>query len=60
MIRTLIRLAVLGAVGSWLADTWLRRRAGGGPPPPFASLVVIDAPIERVWTALADIEGQPR
>lgn len=60
MIRTLLRLGILGAVGSWLVDTWLRRRAGGGPPPPFATLVVIDAPIERVWTALADIEGQPR
>ncbi|MEO6207771.1 MAG: SRPBCC family protein [Candidatus Limnocylindrales bacterium] len=60
MIRTLIRLLLLGALGGWFADIWLRSRAGGGPPLPFASLVVIDAPIERVWTALADIEGQPR
>lgn len=60
MIRAVLRLALVGAVAGWLADTWLRRRAGGGPPPPFASLVVIDAPIARVWTALADVEGQPR
>lgn len=60
MIRALLRLAIVGAAVAGLTDAWLRRRAGGGPPPPFASLVVIDAPIERVWTALADIEGQPR
>ena len=23
-------------------------------------MIVIDAPIERVWAELADIEGQPR
>lgn len=60
MIRAVLRLALVGAVAAWLADTWLRRRAGGSPPPPFSSLVVIDAPTERVWAALADIEGQPR
>lgn len=60
VIRAVIRFALAGAVAGWLADTWLRRRAGGGPPPSFASLVVIDAPIERVWAAIADIEGQPR
>lgn len=60
MIRGILRFAILGAVTGWLADRWLRQRAGGGPPPPFSSLVVIDAPIERVWAALADIEGQPR
>lgn len=59
MIRAVLRLALVGAVAGWLADMWLRRCAGGGPPPPFSSLVVIDAPIERVWAALADIEGQP-
>lgn len=60
MIRPVLRLALAGAVAGWLADTWLRRRAQGGPPPPFSSLVVIEAPIERVWAALADIESQPR
>lgn len=59
-IRVLFRLGLLGAIVAWLADRWLRGRAGGAAPAPFASLVVIDAPIERVWTELADIEGQPR
>ena len=35
-------------------------RAAGAPPGRSARLIVIDAPIERVWAALADIEGQPR
>lgn len=60
MIRIITRLAALGALAGFLADRWLRDRAAGGPPPPLASLVVIDAPIERVWAELADIEGQPR
>jgi uncharacterized membrane protein len=60
VIRALIRLAILGLIGGWLVDRWMRDQAGGGPPPPLSSLVVIDAPIERVWAELADIEGQPR
>lgn len=60
MIRALVRLGLLGAVLAWLADTALRRRSGGAPPAPFRSLAVIDAPIERVWTELVDIDGQPR
>lgn len=60
MIRGLLRLGFLGVVVAWLVDATLRRRAEGRPPGPFRSLAVIDAPIERVWTELADIEGQPR
>lgn len=60
MIGLLLRLASLGLVAGWLVDRWLRHRAAGGPPAPFASLAVIDAPIERVWAELADVEGQPR
>ena len=60
MIGLLVRLALFGLIAGWLADQWLRRRADGAPPPPFSSLVVIDAPIERVWSELTDIEGQPR
>ena len=59
MIRGILRLTVLGLAVGFIADRWLRGRAGGLPPLPFSSLVVIDAPIERVWTALADIEAQP-
>ena len=60
MIRVLARLGLMGLVIGWIADRFLARRTGVGAPPPFASLVVIDAPIERVWAVLADIEGQPR
>ena len=59
LIRGFLRLTVLGLIVGFVADRWLRGRADDMPPPPFSSLVVIDAPIERVWTALADIEAQP-
>ena len=60
MIRGIVRLGLVGLVVGWVVEAWLTRRAGGGPPPPFRSLAVIDAPIDRVWAELADIEGQPR
>ena len=60
MIRGLLRLGILGLTGAALADRFLARRADGLPPAPISSIVVIDAPIERVWEELADIEGQPR
>jgi uncharacterized membrane protein len=60
VIRGLLRLGLVGVVLGWIADTALRRSAAGDAPRPFRSLVVIDAPIERVWMELADIEGQPR
>jgi hypothetical protein len=60
MIRAVIRLGFIGTVLVWLADAGLRRSAGDGPPAPVSSLVVIDAPIDRVWWELADIEGQTR
>jgi uncharacterized protein YndB with AHSA1/START domain len=60
MIHVLARSALVGLVIGWIVDQWLERRAAGGPPPAIASLIVIDAPIERVWRVVADIEGQPR
>lgn len=60
MIRGVLRLGLLGAALAFVVDAALRRRADGGSPAPFRSLAVIDAPIERVWTELADVEGQPR
>ena len=60
-VRGLLRLALLGLgprAGS--LDRVLRRADGDAPPAPIPSLIVIDAPIERVWAELADIEGQPR
>ena len=60
MIRAVLRLAVVGGAIGWLIDRWLADRRAGAPPEPVRSLVVIDAPIARVWAELADIEGQPR
>jgi uncharacterized membrane protein len=60
VIGGLLRLGLVAVVIGWLVDTALRRRADGASPGPFRSLAVIDAPIERVWAELADIEGQPR
>ncbi len=60
LIRGLLRICLLGATAAVTLEGWLQRRADGRPPPPFSSLAVIDAPIERVWAVLADIEGQPR
>jgi len=60
VIRGLLRLVVAGALVGWLVDRWLADRRGGAAPEPIRSLVVIDAPIERVWAELTDVEGQPR
>lgn len=60
MIRFLIRAAIVGSAVGWLADRWLASRAAGAGPARIRSLVVIDAPIERVWQELVDVEGQPR
>jgi uncharacterized membrane protein len=60
VIRAVLRLALVGLGATWMADRVLRARAMGAAPPPIGSLVVIDAPIDRVWAELADIEGQPR
>ena len=60
MIRALVRLVVIGGALAWLLDAALGRRARGSPPEPIELLTVIDAPIERVWDELVDIEGQPR
>jgi uncharacterized membrane protein len=59
-LRGLAAVAGLGAAIAWLVDRVLAGKAESGQPPPFRSLIVIDAPIERVWAVLADVEGQPR
>ncbi|HEX5589417.1 MAG TPA: SRPBCC family protein, partial [Candidatus Limnocylindrales bacterium] len=59
LIRLVIRLAPLGILGAWLLDRRLRGRAGEAGPEPITTSVVVDAPIERVWAVLADIERQP-
>ena len=58
MIRGLVRLGLFGAAAAYTVDralAWVARE-----PEPIRSLVVIDAPIQRVWEVVADIEGQPR
>lgn len=60
MIRHLARLGILAAIGAWLAERNLAMAAHGRPPAPVRTFVVIDAPIDRVWAEVADIEGQPR
>ena len=59
MIR---RLAVVGTSALGLAaaaDRWLASRRGEVPEP-IRSLIVIDAPIDRVWEVVSNIEEQPR
>jgi uncharacterized protein YndB with AHSA1/START domain len=60
VIRGAIRLALVGAGISYALDRILKDQANGAEPEPIQSMIVIDAPIERVWEAVADIEGQPR
>src|SRR5215203_5380910 len=60
MVAALIRLGLAGGIVASLADRLLALRAAGAGPPPLEMLAVIDAPIERVWAELIDIEGQPR
>jgi uncharacterized membrane protein len=60
MIARLVGLVALTGLLAWAVDGWLRRRQPDGEVPPIRSLAVIDAPIERVWAELVDIEAQPR
>jgi uncharacterized membrane protein len=60
MIRGLLRVGLVGRGIGWIVDRVLATRAGDDGPDPIRSVIVIDAPIDRVWGILADIEGQPR
>jgi uncharacterized protein YndB with AHSA1/START domain len=61
LVRRLVRLGLVGLVVAWVVEQALRTRRGpDAPPPPFQARIVLDAPIERVWDALVDIEAQPR
>jgi uncharacterized membrane protein len=60
VIGALLRLGLLATAAAWLVDRRLAERRVGALPAPIRSLVVVDAPIERTWAVLADVEGQPR
>ena len=60
MIRGLLGLGAVATGAAAAADRWLAARSGSGLPPSIDSLVVIDAPIERVWDVVSDIPSQPR
>ena len=60
MIRGAVRLALVGAGIGYAIDRVLAEQAKGEQPEPIHSLIVIDAPIERVWAVIADLEDQPR
>jgi len=60
MIRGAFRLALVGAGISYALDRILADQSAGAAPDAISSMIVIDAPIERVWEELADIEGQAR
>ena len=59
MIGRLIVLGGLAGGAAVLADRWLAARSDDRVPDPIRSMVVIDAPIDRVWAVLSDIERQP-
>lgn len=59
MIRGAVRLALVGAGIGYALDRILAEQAGDEDPEPISSLVVIDAPIDRTWQVIADLERQP-
>jgi len=59
VIRGAVRLALVGAGITYALDRILAEQSKGAAPEPIESMVVIDAPIERVWEMLADIDRQP-
>jgi uncharacterized protein YndB with AHSA1/START domain len=60
VIRGAVRLALVGAGIGYALDRILSEQSHGTEPEPIHMMAVIDAPIERVWTEVADVEGQPR
>jgi uncharacterized protein YndB with AHSA1/START domain len=55
------RLAALGLIAfpvAFAVDWLVGRGRGGRPPDPLRMLVVVDAPIDAVWAAVADVAFQ--
>ncbi|MBI2775768.1 MAG: SRPBCC family protein [Chloroflexi bacterium] len=59
LVRLAVRLVPVGLAAAFLADRRLATDGGGRGPEPIRSVIVVDAPIERTWAVLADIERQP-
>ena len=59
--RTLAFLGVAGVAGVVAAERWLAAliAMGEGPDLVMKMAITIDAPIDRVWDEIADIERQP-
>jgi len=58
MLRRLAALGILGLPAAFAADRLIARARNGRAPDPMRMLVVVDAPIDRVWAAVADVPFQ--
>ena len=60
-LRTVALLGVAGVGAVLAAERWLGSliASGDGPDPTLKMAIAINAPIESVWEAVADIERQP-
>jgi uncharacterized protein YndB with AHSA1/START domain len=58
MLRRSAALGIAGVAGALAAEWALGRARGGRAPAPMRMLVVVDAPIEAVWAAVADVPFQ--
>jgi len=60
-LRTVALLGAASVVAVVAAERWLESliASGDGPDPTMKMAIAIDAPIEAVWEAVADIERQP-
>ena len=60
-LRTVALMGIAGIAAVALAERWLGQLVadGDGPDPVMKMAITIDAPIERVWESVADIERQP-
>jgi uncharacterized membrane protein len=56
----MVRVALVGAGIGYAVDRLLADQSQGADPEPISSMIVVHAPIERVWAVLADVEGQAR
>lgn len=58
MIRRLAVLGLLGVPAAFVADRLIARARSEREPEPLRMLVVVDAPIDAVWAAVADVPFQ--